>query len=95
MPSSEPEVQAKHNEAEGGQPKVKKQRPAKTEGYRKRGPPRPHRKLSNEILSGRIEKLKKRIDRAKGQLEDAERHIDGYNKEASYREKEAAACPVS
>lgn len=56
---------------------------------RKRGPPRPHRKLSQDILETRISKLRKRIERARGQLEDAERHIDGYDKEAKYREQEA------
>lgn len=56
---------------------------------RKRGPPRPHRKLAQDVLEGRIAKLRKRIDRAKGQLEDAERHIDGYAKEAKYREADS------
>lgn len=55
---------------------------------KKRGPPRPHRKLTQEVLDGRIGKLKKRIDKARGQLEDAERHIDAYVKEAAYREDE-------
>lgn len=55
---------------------------------RKRGPPRPHRKLTQEVLEGRIGKLRKRIDKARGQLEDAERHIDAYVKEAGYREEE-------
>ncbi len=55
---------------------------------RKRGPPRPHRKLPQEILDGRITKLEKRITRAKDQLEDAQRHIDGYQKEAMYREQD-------
>ena len=56
---------------------------------RKRGPPRPHRKLSQEVLESRINKLNKRIEKAKGHLEDAERHIDGYSKERKYREAEA------
>lgn len=55
---------------------------------KKRGPPRPHRKLPQDILEGRIEKLKKRIDRASGQLEDARRHVEGYEKEFKYRELE-------
>jgi len=89
--TSEQEAKTKQTSNNDDQNKVKKPRPSKTEGYKKRGPPRPHRKLSNELLTGRIEKLKKRINKAKGQLEDAERHIDGYNKEASYREKEASS----
>lgn len=80
-----------------GPKKVKKDQPP-----RKRGPPRPHRKLAQDVLEGRIGKLKKRIERARGQLEDAERHIEGYDKEAKYREQEkkdggpsgAAASPA-
>lgn len=55
---------------------------------RKRGPPRPHRKLAQDLLEARISKLQKRIDRTKGQLEDAQRHIEGYEKESKYREAE-------
>lgn len=63
-------------------------KPKSDEPPRKRGPPRPHRKLPQDVLEGRIGKLRKRIERAKGQLEDAERHIEGYDKEAKYREQE-------
>lgn len=63
-------------------------KPKTDEPPRKRGPPRPHRKLPQDVLDGRIGKLRKRIERARGQLEDAERHIDGYEKEAKYREQE-------
>jgi hypothetical protein len=63
-------------------------KPKSDEPPRKRGPPRPHRKLPQEILEGRISKLRKRIDKARGQLEDAERHIEGYDKEAKYREQD-------
>ena len=63
----------------GGEPRVVK----------KRGPPRPHRRLEADVLHGRIEKLQKRIDKAKGVLEEAERHIDVYNKEKKYRAAEA------
>ena len=42
------------------------------------------------MLEGRIGKLRKRIERARGQLEDAERHIDSYEKESKYRKLEAA-----
>jgi hypothetical protein len=69
---------------EGGEPRVVK----------KRGPPRPHRRLGEEVLSGRIEKLQKRIDKARGVLEEAERHIDVYNKEKKYRAAEETAPPA-
>jgi len=70
--------------AEGGEPRVVK----------KRGPPRPHRRLAEEVLSGRIEKLQKRIDKARGVLDEAERHIELYNKERKYRDAEAPAAPA-
>lgn len=57
---------------------------------RKRGPPRPHKRLAQEILDVRLGKLRNRIDKARGQLEDAERHIDSYEKESKYRKLEAA-----
>ena len=68
--------------------RVKKEPCAKKEPgspKRKRGPPRPHRKLPPDVLALRITKLQKRIDRAQGQLEDATRHIDGYSKESEFR----------
>lgn len=59
------------------------------EAKKKRGPPRPHKKISNDVLQQRVQKLQKRIDKARNQLEDASRHIDAYNKEKAYREGEA------
>lgn len=50
-----------------------------------RGPPRPHRKLPADILEARVAKLDKRIKRARVQLQEAERHIEGYLKETKYR----------
>lgn len=79
------------DKTENSDRKKKTPRPLKTVHQKKRGPPRPHRKLDKEVLAGRIEKLQRRIERAKGQLEDAERHIDAYTKEAKYREAEAKA----
>jgi hypothetical protein len=60
-----------------------------------RGPPRPHRKLPPDDLAGRIAKLDKRIKKARRQLEEAERHIDGYLKEAKYRADDPAPAPES
>ena len=65
--------------------KVKKEKKEPGSPKRKRGPPRPHRKLPPDVLALRITKLQKRIDRAQGQLEDATRHIDGYSKESEFR----------
>jgi hypothetical protein len=55
---------------------------------RKRGPPRPHKKLDQGVLEMRISKLQRRIDRASGQLQDAHRHIDGYHREIAFRRTE-------
>ncbi len=89
--AEKPEVEAleQNTEATSDEAQKKKKRP-RAEGSKgvkskKRGPPRPHKKLAQEVLHSRITKLQKRIDRARGQLEDAERHIDSYNKEAKYR----------
>ena len=54
----------------------------------KRGPARPHRRLTTEVLVSRIEKLQKRHDKAKGQLEEAARHLGGYTKEQEMRDSE-------
>ena len=69
----------------------KSARPAPTP----RGPPRPHRKLDPEILSGRIAKLDKRIKKARVQLEEAERHIEGYLKETKYRASDPVPPPTA
>ena len=72
--------------------KAKKPRKPKSTGAskpkepkKKRGPPRPHRKLEGDVLELRMNKLKKRIEKAKVQLEDATRHIEVYQRESFYR----------
>jgi len=57
---------------------------------KKRGPARPHRRLDIDTINTRITKLEKRQLRAKEQLEDATRHVDGYRAEREFREQEAA-----
>ena len=59
------------------------------EPKKKRGPPRPHRRLAQEVLVARIGKLQKRINKARGLLEEAERHIEAYSHEEKYRAAEA------
>ena len=54
----------------------------------KRTPARPHRRLDLETIDSRITKLQKRLDHAKTQIADAERHVDGYVKEKHYRDEE-------
>lgn len=61
----------------------------KPKGTRRRGPPRPHKKLADTVLLARSEKLQKRIDKARGQLDEAERHLSGYAQEVKYRAEES------
>lgn len=46
---------------------------------------RPHRRLALGLLQSRIEKLSKWISKVRKQLEDAERHIAEYDREAKFR----------
>lgn len=57
----------------------------------KRGPARPHRRLAADVIDSRISKLQKRLERAKAQIEDASRHVEGYLRERDFRAKEAKA----
>ena len=73
----------KLKEIDGSSPIVKKKKNG--DRVKRRGPPRPHRKLEDAVLRGRIDKLRKRIVRASNQLEDARRHVSVYEREAAYR----------
>jgi hypothetical protein len=54
----------------------------------KRGPARPHRRLAVDVIDSRITKLQNRLDRAKAQIDDAGRHVEGYLRERDFRAKE-------
>ncbi len=51
----------------------------------KRGPARPLRRVSREVLDSRIEKLDKRLKRVTAQMEDASRHHAAYVRELQFR----------
>jgi hypothetical protein len=80
-------------------PKPKKQRTEKKDAKEKkesapkpkRGPARPHRRLAADVIDSRISKLQKRLERAKAQIEDAGRHVEGYLRERDFRAKETEA----
>lgn len=72
--------------SEGGEPRQPR---------KKRGPARPHRRLDIETINSRISKLEKRRQRAKEQLEDATRHVEGYQAEREFREQETAGTAAS
>ena len=67
----------------------KKRKPKSSEPKQKRGPARPHRRLATDVIDTRIAKLQKRLDRAKAQIEDATRHVEGYQRERQFRAQEA------
>jgi hypothetical protein len=62
--------------------------PAHTQPRIKRGPARPHRRLAVDVIDSRITKLQKRLDRARSQIDDAARHVEGYLRERDFRSKE-------
>jgi len=65
----------------------------KSEPRSKRGPPRPYRKLSQEILDQRIKKLQKRLERCTAQAEEAGGFLSKYVREQGYRHAEKSAAP--
>ena len=86
-------------ETQAPKPKTKKPRADKTDKAlkiksdqprAKRGPARPHRRLAADVIDSRITKLQKRLDRAKAQIEDAARHVEGYLREREFRAKETS-----
>ena len=85
------EGEAKEGEAKEKPKKAPRVKKDPSEEKKKRGPARPHRRLTDEVLSVRIEKLKKRFDKAKGQLDEAGRHLGGYERERQLRESDGAA----
>ena len=54
----------------------------------KRGPARPHRKVPDDVLATRVQKLQKRIDKSQVQLDVATRHIEGYHRELGFRKED-------
>jgi len=58
----------------------------KTKSERKRGPARPYKKLPQETLLSRIQKLQKRIERTSAQAEDAKNFLSKYTREQAFRE---------
>lgn len=55
----------------------------------KRSPPRPHRRLADDLLRARIQKLTTRMERAKAQHDAARALLTKYSHEQTYRMREA------
>jgi len=47
------------------------------------------------VINTRIAKLEKRLTRAKSQVEDASRHVEGYVRERDFRAKEDGSTSPS
>ena len=56
---------------------------------RKKGAPRPYRKVAEDVLASRISKLTERLDKAKKQHESARVLLTKYAHERFYREQDA------
>ena len=76
--AAEPDKVAKKPRAKRAAGAVKKQ-------AKKRGPARPYRKLSAELLDGRIAKLQKRVARATEQLQESRGFLTKYEREKEFR----------
>lgn len=61
------------------------------ESAKKRGPPRPYRKVTDDVLCKRTERLTKRMERVKRQHESTRTLLTKYAHERFYRDKEALA----
>jgi hypothetical protein len=77
--TEEVETQATSKPIKKSPPKVPK---------KKRGPARPYRRLTAEVLHSRISKLEKRMTRAKNQVAETEGFLEKYRKETVYRKDE-------
>lgn len=86
------DVPDKHTEKKskaGKSSKLVKPKKAKAKGEKtKRGPARPYRKLPQDVLELRIQKLKKRIERTTAQAEDGKNFLSKYVREQSFRDSE-------
>ena len=83
--------QATGEEASESAPKAPKKTKKSKDGsspQQKRGQARPHKRLQLEVITARLEKLNKRIERTSQQLADARRHAEGYNQEIVHRNSE-------
>jgi hypothetical protein len=59
----------------------------------KRGPPRPYRRIAEEVLAARIVRLTKRIERVRRQHESTRILLTKYAHERFYRDHEAVSAP--
>jgi hypothetical protein len=69
--------------------KQRKKQPPQNKMVPKRGPPRPYRKIPEEVLTTRLKRLTDRIDKIKKQHESTRVLLTRYSHERYYRDKEA------
>ena len=91
---AKPAKKAKREPEEGGEAKRAKKE-GKGEPKPTRGPARPYRKLSQEILDSRIQKLQKRLTRTTSQAEEAGAFLSKYVREQDFRKADLAKAAVA
>ena len=57
---------------------------------KKRGPPRPYRKLAQSVMDSRMKKLQRRIERTSAQAEEGRTFLEKYTREQAFRDAEAS-----
>lgn len=70
-------------------PEPKKSKKARPSSGKKRGPARPYRKITDDILAQRIKRLSERLERSKKQHDSARALLTKYSHERLYRDKDA------
>ena len=90
-PAAKPAKKAKREPEEAKRAKKE----GKGEPKPTRGPARPYRKLSQEILDSRIQKLQKRLTRTTSQAEEAGAFLSKYVREQDFRKADLAKAAVA
>jgi hypothetical protein len=72
---------------------TKTKRPRQPPSGRSRGPPRPYRRIAEEVLAARIVRLTTRIERVKKQHESTRILLTKYAHERFFRDHEAVSAP--
>ena len=93
-PAAKPAKPAKKAKREPEEAKRAKKE-GKGEPKPTRGPARPYRKLSQEILDSRIQKLQKRLTRTTSQAEEAGAFLSKYVREQDFRKADLAKAAVA
>ena len=86
MPATSEPINTSAPQVEVQKPKRKNSTKVAGEVVKKRGPARPYRKLTQEVLDARLCKLKKRIAKASSQQVEAQGFLEKYAREQDFRQ---------